>query len=236
MVDVTIGIAFFAGLVSFIAPCVLPIIPGFLAYLAGTPVGEARKRRGTIFLHSLLFVIGFSLVFAVMGILLNTLLERVAYDANIWLARIGGVAIIFFGLYLAGLIRIPFLEQKHAFKVRTGRSRYATSAFFGAAFAAGWTPCVGAALGAILGLAVSQPGVAFYLLLAYALGLGIPFLIVGLFAAEAQKFLSKFGKAAHYINVAFGILLIVLGILMFTQQLSRIANFELLNQILLRSP
>src|SRR3989338_4274157 len=174
--SLTIFVAFFAGLVSFLAPCVLPIIPGFLAYLAGSSLADARTHRRDIFLNSLFFVIGFSLVFAVLGVLLNTLLESFAYDVQIWLSRVGGAIIIFFGLYLTGLLKIPFLEKTHTFKVQKRfKSKYATSFLFGLAFAAGWTPCVGAALGAILGLAASQPGAAFGLLMAYALGLGLPF-------------------------------------------------------------
>lgn len=234
MVDLSIVIAFFAGLVSFIAPCVLPIIPGFLAYLAGTTTADAGRRRGVVLAHSFLFVLGFSLVFSALGVLLNSLLERIAYDVQIWVARIGGLIIIFFGLYLAGLIHFAWLERKHSFTVQTqGISRYVASLFFGAAFAAGWTPCVGAALGAILGLAATQPGKAFYLLLAYSLGLGVPFLFVGYFAHEAQNVVRRFGRAAMYINRFFGILLIVLGVLIFTQQLSRVANFELLNKVIL---
>ena len=108
-----------------------------------------------------------------------------------------------------------------------------TSILFGAAFAAGWTPCVGIALGAILGLAASQPGTAFYLLLAYSIGLGIPFLIAGIFAAELQRGLRRLGTFAHYLNILFGGILSILGILIFTQNLSKVANWELLNQLLL---
>ncbi|MBI1961397.1 MAG: sulfite exporter TauE/SafE family protein [Parcubacteria group bacterium] len=234
--ELTLYIAFIAGLVSFLSPCVLPIIPGFLAYLAGTSTSDAQARRMAIFTHSVLFVLGFSVIFALLGVLLNTVLEAVAYDAQIWLARIGGIIIIFFGLYLTGLIKPAFLDQAHKMNVsaNSSRSRYVTSFLFGAAFAAGWTPCVGAALGAILGLAASQPGSAFSLLISYAVGLGVPFLIVGVFAGRAQEWVSKFVRAAHIINIIFGIVLIILGILIFTMQLSRIANFELLNQFLLR--
>jgi cytochrome c-type biogenesis protein len=232
--NLTILFAFTAGLVSFLAPCVLPLIPGFLAYLAGTTPGEAEPSRKQTFLSAVFFVIGFSLVFAALGVLLNTVLERIAYDVQIWLARIGGAIIIFFGLYLTGLIKIGFLEQEHRLRVKKKfSSRYLTSAVFGAAFAVGWSPCVGAVLGAILGLAASQPGAAFYLLLAYAIGFGIPFLIIGLFAGQAQKLINRFARAAKYVNIAFGILLIFLGVLIFTGQLSRIANFELLNMLLL---
>lgn len=232
MLDIGITVAFTAGLVSFLAPCVLPLIPGYLAYLAGTTTSSSGS-RWEIFLNALFFVLGFSLVFAALGVLLNTLLERVAYDALLWLGRIGGVVIIFFGLYLTGLFRIEYLEREHKITARRFQSRYLTSFVFGAAFAAGWTPCVGAALGAILGLAASQPGTAFSLLLAYAAGFSIPFLFVGLFAGEVSSWLQRFTRAVRYINVAFGVLLIVLGILIFTSNLSRIANFEFLHRILL---
>jgi len=233
--ELSLSVALIAGLVSFLSPCVLPIIPGFLAYLAGTSSEAGPAKRGAIFVHSVLFVLGFSVVFALLGVLLNTVLERVAYDAQMWLSRVGGVIIIFFGLYLVGLLKPSFLERAHKVNVsHASTSRYVTSFLFGAAFAAGWTPCVGAALGAILGLAASQPGSAFSLLLFYAIGLGVPFLVVGLFAEKAQTWLRRFARASVVINVIFGVILIVLGILIFTQQLSRIANFDLLNQLLLR--
>lgn len=234
MIELGIIFAFLAGLVSFLSPCILPIIPGFLAYLAGASLKDAAAKRWEMFLNSFFFVIGFSLVFAAFGVLLNTLLEAIAYDVQVWLSRVGGAIIIFFGLYLTGLINIPFLEREYKPRVNVRfRSRYLTSILFGAAFAAGWTPCVGAVLGSILGLAVSSPGTAFYLLLAYSLGLGIPFLIVGLFASQASGIISRYGNAIKYVKIIFGVLLVILGILAFTQNLNRIANLELLNRLLL---
>lgn len=235
MTDIPIIVAFIAGLVSFLAPCVLPIIPGFLAYLAGASLTGSTSERKETFLNAFFFVLGFSLVFAALGVLLNTILEAIAYDVQIWLSRVGGALIIFFGIYVMGLIHIPFLDRDHKFRVtKKFSSRYFTSFVFGLAFAAGWTPCVGATLGAILGLAATAPGSAFTLLLSYALGLGIPFLIVGLFAAEANRFLGRFTTAAKYINIVFGLALVVIGVLVFTGDLARIANFELLNRILLK--
>ena len=232
--NLSIGVALIAGLVSFLSPCVLPIIPGFLAYLAGAST-EKEKARFAIFLNSVFFVLGFSAVFALLGVLLNTVLESVAYDVQVWLSRIGGVIIIFFGLYLARIIKVSFLERDHKILVKHKfNSRYITSFVFGAAFAAGWTPCVGAALGAILGLAATSPSIAFSLLFAYSLGLGIPFLIVGLFTEKADKLFSKYAHALSIANVIFGIILIVLGILIFTQTLALIANFGFLNSFLLR--
>lgn len=226
-------IAFLAGLVSFLSPCVLPIVPGFLAYLAGQSATDATPSRARTFVVSMFFVLGFSTVFALLGVLLNTALERVAYDAQIWLARIGGIIIIFFGLYLTGLIRVKFLERAHKVTVKTKfSSRELTAFVFGAAFAAGWTPCVGAALGAILGLAATAPGAAFALLMTYALGLGAPFLVIGLFASEAGVFMQRFSTIAERITKMFGVLLIGLGILIFTQKLSLLANFGLVERLL----
>jgi cytochrome c-type biogenesis protein len=236
MLDIPIIFAFTAGLVSFLAPCVLPLIPGYLSYLAGTSLDQAENNRWSVFLNSLFFVLGFSLVFALIGVLLNSFLESVAYDVQTWLSRIGGVIVILFGLYLTGLIKPAFLNRDYKFNLTTKLpSKYLTSILFGAAFAAGWTPCVGAVLGSILALAATQPGQSFALLFSYSIGLGIPFLIVGLFAAHATKWISKLGPYLKYINIIFGIVLIIFGVLIFTGTLPLIANFEYLNNLLLNS-
>jgi len=235
--NVPIIIAFFAGIVSFLSPCILPIIPGFLAYLGGASSENAvgSKVHWSIFLNSLFFVIGFSVVFAVLGVLLNGVLAHAAYAVQTWLSWIGGVVIIFFGLYLMGFFRIGFLEYEHKLNPKVQfHSRYLTSLLFGFAFAAGWTPCVGPVLGGILGLAASAPGEAFPLLLAYALGLGVPFLIVGAFVAQAARFIGRYAAALHYVTIAFGAILVVLGILVFTQDLSLVANFGFVNNLLLQ--
>ncbi len=237
MVEITIVVAFIGGLISFLSPCMLPIVPGFLTYLAGVSLGESTSKRWDIFLNSLFFVIGFSLIFAALGVLLNSILSRVASDAQVWLARIGGSIIIIFGLYLVGLIEIPFLEREYKFKVGKFKSKYLTSFLFGSALATGWTPCVGVAFGSILGIAAVEPGIAFYLLVAYALGLGVPFLLVGLFTSQASSLITnltfRHAKLLKYVNVVFGSILIILGILAFTQNLTLIANFGPLNRLLL---
>ena len=235
MSEFSIAFAFIAGVVSFLSPCMLPIIPGFLSYLAGASLSESQSKRKNIFLASLFFVLGFAAVFSILGVILNTVLEKVAYDAQIWLARIGGSIVILFGLYLTRLIKLPFLEREYRLTVKTRfQSRHLTSFVFGAAFAAGWTPCVGAVLGGILGLAASAPGSAFPLLFSYSLGIGIPFLLVGLFASQASGLINRYVHILKYVNIVFGVILIGLGILAFTQNLNRIANFELLNRWLLQ--
>lgn len=227
--EVPILIAFSAGIVSFISPCILPLIPGFLSYLGGTSLSESKNHRKEIFINSVFFVLGFSLVFSIIGILLSTLLSAFAFTAQTWMSRIGGAIIIFFGLYLTGLIKIGFLQREHKIKVtKKFSSKYFTSFVFGSAFAAGWSPCVGAVLGTILGLAITSPATAFILLLAYSLGLGIPFLIIGLFTSQAANFINKYARLSIYINNAFGILLIIMGMLVYTQRLAELSNFDLL--------
>ena len=233
MVEVSYLVAFAAGIVSFLAPCVLPLVPGFLAYLAGTTVREGAAKRWDIFVASLLFVAG----------LLARLLppgRPPEYGAELGCLRCAalavpgrGLIIIFFGLYLTGLIRVGWLEQEHKIAVTGIKSKYLTSFLFGIAFAAGWTPCVGAALGAIIGLAATQPALTFSLLLAYSLGLGLPFIIVGLFASRAAAWITRYSHILYYVNIVFGVLLIIVGILIFTQTLALVANLPLLNNFLL---
>ncbi len=219
MVETTFIIAFFAGFVSFLSPCVLSIIPGFLAYLSGT-TPKIKGGRRKIFLNTVAFVAGFSLVFALLGLLLSTILSNVSYDVRIWLSRLAGIIIIIFGLYVLRLIRIPFLENEHKFKVRKFSITYITSFVFGAAFAIGWTPCVSAVLGSILALAVTNPAQSFFLLLSYAIGLGIPFLIVGMFSNHVLGFMQRFRTFFKYFNIFVGALLVLLGFLIFTDNLA----------------
>ncbi len=182
-------------------------------------------KRWRIFFHSFAFVLGFSLVFSLIGVLLQSVLSNVSYKIQTYLGYIGGTVIIIFGLYLLELIRIPFLEREYKFKVkRKFFFTYLTSFVFGAAFAVGWTPCVGAVLGGILTLAITQPASAFSLLFAYSLGLGIPFLIVGLFTETSSKYIKKLGGKLRYFNYFFGVILIIMGVFIFTNQLSRIAS------------
>ena len=142
-----------------------------------------NTRRWDTFISSVFFVLGFSVIFSLVGVLLQTALSAIGYTVQEWLGRIGGTIIILFGLYITGLLKIGFLARDHKLKVKHKfKSHYLTSFVFGAAFAVGWTPCVTAALGAILALASTQATGAFLLLFSYTLGLGLPFLVVGIFA------------------------------------------------------
>jgi len=235
MVEATLIAAFIAGLISFVSPCVLPLIPGFLAYLSGSSLKDAANARWKIFFNSVAYVLGFAVVFALLGVLLNTVLESISYTVQQWLSRVGGIIIIVFGLYLVGLLRLSFLDKDYKIRVRKKFSvSYITSFVFGAAFAVGWSPCVGAVLGSVFALAVSQPGMSFILLLVYSLGLGLPFLLVGLFSTQAMQIIQKLGRFLKYFNIVVGILLIILGALVFTQTLNLVANFSLVNYFLLK--
>ncbi|MEY4731695.1 MAG: disulfide bond oxidoreductase family protein [Candidatus Parcubacteria bacterium] len=195
--------------------------------------GAAMKPgRWDTFLASVFFVLGFSVVFSLVGVLLQTTLSASAYAAQEWLGRVGGIIIIAFGLFTMGIWTPEFLMREHTFAARSFSSRHLTSFVFGAAFAVGWTPCVSAALGAILVLASTQATSAFVLLVAYTLGIGIPFLIVGLFAGEAAVLIRRAGSALIWIQRVFGLLLVVLGILIFAGELNRIANLEFLANFL----
>jgi cytochrome c-type biogenesis protein len=192
------------------------------------------RRDWNIFFSSVFFVLGFSLVFSVVGILLQTTLAHTSADAKIWLGRLGGLVVILFGLFLLDIVTPSFLQRDHKMAVTWRfRSHLATSFVFGAAFALGWTPCVTAALGAILALAATNASSAFVLLFAYTLGIGIPFLLVGLFVNEAKALIQKAGPWLLYFQYFFGVVLVLLGIYMFVGELGKIANFEFLTNILL---
>ncbi len=232
MIQPTLIAAFIGGIISFLSPCVLPLLPGFLAYLAGTTINEENPKKKIIF-HTIAYVLGFSIVFSLLGVLLNTVLQSVSYNIQKYLSYIAGVIIISFGLYLVGLLKLSFLNAEHTFHIKR-KTGYLTSFIFGASFAVGWTPCVGAVLGSILSLAIANPTMSFALLLSYSFGLGIPFLLLGIFSSHAVQWIKKISPILKYFNILVGILLILLGIFVFTQTLSLIANFSLLNSFLLR--
>jgi len=191
-------------------------------------------KQWTVFINSVFFVLGFSVIFSLVGVLLQSVLSSVSFTVTVWLGYLGGTVIIFFGLFLMGLIKIPFLEREHKLQVKKKfKNSYITSFVFGSAFAVGWTPCVGAILGAILTLAVTSPTGAFPLLLSYSLGLGIPFLMVGLFTDRASKYIEKAGPWLKYVNYVFGAILIILGILVFTNNLARFASVPFLSDLLI---
>ncbi|MBI4439276.1 cytochrome C biogenesis protein [Candidatus Woesearchaeota archaeon] len=238
MAELGIVVAFVAGLLSFLSPCVLPLIPAFFSYMSGvssnSSKGLDRNEQLSVFVSTAFFVLGFSMVFSVLGVLINSVFSFVAYDIKVWVGRLGGVVIIVFALYLLKVVRLPFLDaERRLFRPKAFRSHYLTSFIFGATFAAGWTPCVGAILGSIFTFAVTSPGSAFYLLLAYSVGLGAPFLLVGLFTSRFYALLARYQWLLAYFNVFAGLLLLVVGVLVFTGRLGVLAGLSPLSDFLI---
>jgi cytochrome c-type biogenesis protein len=244
----SILISALAGAGSFFSPCVLPIIPAFVSYLSGTILTELqgqnqsisgasgivkKSTRLNIFLNTIYFVLGFSLVFAIMGVVLNSFLANIGTGFQATFQSIGGAVIIAFGAYLILSVKLRVLNfEKTMRNLPRFKTTYLTSFVFGAGFASGWTPCVGPILGTTLTLAATSPGAAYNSLLAYSLGLGVPFLITGAFFSQSTKVIRKMVKHLKYFNPIMGAILIIVGILVLTNQLSIIGNFPLANEII----
>ena len=241
MADPTVLVAFVAGLSSFIAPCILPMIPAFLAYISGTTVSELGSKNGAvlsvnrinIILNTVFFVLGFSVVFSILGVLINSVLSNAASEFTESLNTLGGIIIVAFGVFLLLSTKIRSLNVEKKFFPQNSKSSYPMSFVFGLAFAVGWTPCVGPILGTILTLAATTPSISFSLLLAYSLGIGIPFILMGIFFSRATRVIRSMSKHLKYYNVILGAFIIILGILVFTNQLAYIATFPLLNDLVL---
>ncbi len=241
MVEVGIAVAVLAGIGSFVAPCILPMIPAFLAYISGTTVSEMSQNRSStmvinranIILNAVFFVLGFSVVFSILGVVINGVLASSAADLTTGFNQVGGIIIMGFGAFLLLSTRIARLNMEKKFIPKRDKASYPMSFVFGLAFAAGWTPCVGPVLGTILTLAATTPAIAFNLLLSYSLGLGIPFILMAVFFSRASRVIRAMSKHLKYYSVILGAFIIVLGVLVFFNQLAYIANFPLLNELLL---
>ena len=242
MAEVTYAVAALAGLGSFVAPCILPMIPAFLAYISGTTVSELTQKNGSsiisinktnVILNTVFFVLGFSLVFSVIGVVINSVLSTTAGGIIESFNQIGGIIIIGFGVFLLLTTKVRALNVEKKFFPKRKNASYPMSFVFGLAFAAGWTPCVGPILGTILTLAATTPAVAFNLLLVYSLSLGIPFILMGVFFSRATRVIQSMSKHLKYYSVILGAFIIILGVLVYTNQLAILANFPLLNELLL---
>ena len=242
MPEISIAVAAIAGLDSFLAPCILPMIPAFLAYLSGTTITELQRNNGTvnivsnrlnIVLNTIFFVLGFTVVFSVFGVILNSVLSSSATNWISGFNQIGGVIIIGFGAFMLLSTKIRILNFEKKFFPNRTKSSYPLSFLFGLAFAAGWTPCIGPILGSILTLAATSPGQSFTLLLTYSLGLGIPFILMGIFFSRFTRIIRVLSKHLKYYSVIMGSFIIVLGVLVYTNQLAKIASFPFLNDLLL---
>jgi len=230
--DVSFLLAFTAGLLSFVSPCVLPLVPSYLTYITGVSFHELMdakakaKLRWLTISHSLLFILGFSSIFILMGAsasYLGQVLVRYQY----WMMKAGGVLIIILGIHFTGLVTLPFLHMEKRFELRKKPLGYVGSFLVGIAFAAGWTPCIGPILSTILIYASTSRSftMGVLLLTIYSMGLGVPFLLSSL---AFNSFLSAFEKIKQYmraITVVSGLFLIGIGILLLTDLFKEVNTF-----------
>jgi cytochrome c-type biogenesis protein len=227
--EVTTGLAFLAGLASFLSPCVLCLVPVYIGYLGGRAAGGESNgnNRWATFSHGLAFVIGFSLVFIVFNILAAAL-GGLLLGMRTWLAKIGGVIVIIFGLHMIGVFRIPFLEYDVRIHSQTNpRWGYLSSMLMGIFFSAGWAPCVGPILGSIMTFAANGGSIFKGILLgsAYSAGLAIPFLLAALGIGWVTTILRRYNKVMRIAEIVMGILLVVAGILLFLGSFNLLASY-----------
>ena len=225
----TIGLAFLAGLASFLSPCVLSLVPAYIGYLGGRAAGgeSSGNNRWVTLLHGLAFVIGFSIVFILFNIIASAL-GLLLYNVRTWLAKIGGIIIVIFGLHMIGIFRIPFLEYDVRVHSRVDRRwGYISSVLMGIFFSAGWSPCIGPVLGWIMTFSVNGGSIVkgTTLGIAYSAGLGIPFLLAALGIGWVSTLLLRYSKMMRVVEIIMGVLLIVVGILLFLGSFSVLANF-----------
>jgi len=224
--------AFLGGLVSFLSPCVLPLIPGYISFISGISLQDLQAGPGAggtarrAFLSSCWFVLGFSLVFIALGAS-ATALGALLLQKISSLRIVAGGVIVLFGLHLIGVFRIPFLQYEKKLEVRQRPLTAIGALLVGAAFAFGWTPCIGPILAGILGLASTQEtiGQGMLLLAAYSLGLGLPFLAASLGVQAFFRFFSRFKRYLRVVEVASGILLLGVGFLIMTDRLTLLSRY-----------
>ena len=226
--NISIGLALIAGVASFLSPCVLALVPAYIGYLGGRAAGGDGGTNNKIitFTHGLAFVFGFSLVFILLGIAASAL-GGILFDIRIWLGRIGGFIVIIFGLHMIGVFRIPLLEYDTRLqKLPDPKFGYLSSVLMGIFFSAGWSPCVGPVLGAILTLAMNGGSISkgFIMLSAYSAGLAIPFLIAAIGIGWVTTILRKFNKVMRFTEIGMGGIMVIVGVMLLTGAFNIIAT------------
>ena len=222
--------AFAAGLISFLSPCVLPLVPGYISFISGVSFAELRERQGSMRLlskekrimlyNSILFITGFSMVFILLGATATWIGAMISSKMSI-LTKLAGLVIIFFGIYMMGLIRPRILFKEARFQIKDRRFGYVGAVLIGAAFAFGWTPCIGPILGGILTYAgtLEKVNQGVFLLLMYSLGLGIPFLLTAISINQFWRFFNRIKKYMRLLEVTSGVIMVILGLMIFTNKL-----------------
>ena len=224
----TIGlaIAFAAGLLSFLSPCVLPLIPSYVTFISGMSLDDVSRARRTAFIHSLLFVLGFTLIFLALGATATTLGRALGYYRE-WIGRIGGALLVLFGLYMLGVFNIAAFQMERRFHVANKPAGYFGTVLVGLAFGAGWTPCIGPILGGVLTYTASSADLSrgLVLLFAYSLGLAIPFLLASLAIERFLALFQRFRGGMIWVNRIAGVLLIAVGVLLMTDYLTFLSSY-----------
>nr|WP_245948004.1 cytochrome c biogenesis protein CcdA [Paenibacillus sambharensis] len=222
-------LAFAAGLLSFLSPCILPLIPAYISYIVGSSLPDIQSQRNRIsaFMKTVYFVLGFSLLFVLMGLSFSSLSALLTEHLR-WLQQAGGVLIIMFGLHMTGVFRMKFLYAERRFTTAGGVRGYAGAFLLGTAFAAGWTPCIGPILSTILIYAGSlgTAGKGAVMLSLYSAGLAVPFLLSSLLLEHVPRILRKMSRFTPVISVFSGVLVILMGILVFTNRLERLGQYS----------
>jgi len=215
--SVGVGLAFTAGLLSFLSPCVLPLVPSYVTFVTGLSLEDAQHSRRTALVHALLFVLGFTLIFLAFGAT-ATLLGRLLLAYRAWITRIGGALVLVFGLYLLGVIRVGAFTRERRVHLADKPLGYLGTVLVGLAFGAGWSPCLGPILASILTYTATQAELTRGLVLlgAYSMGLAVPFVLA---AVALERFLASFARLRrhlHAVSLVAGALLVVIGLLMLT--------------------
>ncbi|HEY4682807.1 MAG TPA: cytochrome c biogenesis protein CcdA [Candidatus Acidoferrales bacterium] len=229
MVDVTFATAFLAGLISFLSPCVLPLVPGYVSLISGLSVEQLQDseqaKLGPILASSLAFVLGFSVVFVALGASASAVGKFLLLNKPLFY-KIAGAIIILFGLHLTGLLKISYLYREKRFQGAPGKMGWLGAFVIGLAFAFGWTPCIGPILGTVLTLAATKEKVSegINLLAVYSAGLGLPFLLTTLGINGFLRFYRRFRRHLQAVEVFSGILLLAVGLLIFFNRLTWLSN------------
>lgn len=215
-------LAFGAGVLSFLTPCCLPIYPSFLSYVTGVSMDEltagTREARRRVLMHSIFFFAGFSTIYIALGLAASAL-GQFFYSGRSWLPIVGGIWVSVMGLALMGVLRIPFLMRERRFHFSTRPQGFVGTALVGMTFAAGWTPCIGPILGAVLALAAGSPGYGGILLLAYSIGFAIPFIALA-YALGSVRVLSRYSLVVERIG---GSIMVLMGLLFATGYMERMS-------------
>ena len=221
-----ITISFTAGILSFLSPCVLPLIPSYVSFITGMSLDDVQRSRRIALVHALLFVTGFTLIFLALGAT-ATVAGRLLHQQRDWIGRVGGVLVIVLGLYLLGVFNIGALSRERRVHIATKPLGYLGTVLVGMAFAAGWTPCIGPILGAVLTYTASSADLnrGLLLLLAYSLGLALPFLLAAVMIDRFMTLFQRYRGALVWMSRASGVLLLVVGVLMITGSMTVMSSW-----------